>query len=472
MPSHQVTTPGVGGRLRTARALSIAALTAVALGGGRPASGQQELSGSVVPPVPVDTFRLGNGLRVVVSEDHSAPLVAVNLWYGVGSAREGEGQRGLAQLVERLLVQETEHLRPGDLERLVTRAGGVYSAATGRDRTALVQVLPSNRLNLALWVMGEGMSRLRVDEAAVARQREAVEEARRFGVENRPYAGARLAVDTLSRDYPPYRHSPVASSSHLREVGAAEVEAFYRRYYVPANAVLAVVGDVSVDEVRSLAREFLGDAGGEGAVPELPEPTAAPRTGGERRAVVDDPLARLPLVWIAYTIPPADHPDRHALELLESILSPESGGPLRERLVGGVAVATAVSSELDLGAGPGALRFGAVAARGVDAERVEALLEEEVEGLGREEVDRELPGAVKRRRSALVGQLLTVRGRASALQWHTFYEGSPSSLDDEMARYRAVRPEDILRVARTYLTPENRTVVIARPSPPPAGEGR
>ncbi|HZD05405.1 MAG TPA: pitrilysin family protein [Longimicrobiales bacterium] len=471
MPSHHTPPPGVGRRFPARRAVSVAALAALALGAGRPVTGQERAV--VIPSVPVDTFRLANGLRVMVSEDHSAPVVAVNVWFRAGSAYEETGRAGFARLVERLLFQRTEELEAGAVDRLVTGAGGLYSAATGPDRTALSQVLPANRLNLALWLLGEQMSRVRITGEAVAAQRGLMTEERRLRVETQPYAAARLAADTLAQDYPPYRHSPVGPAASLEGVETAEVEGFYRRYYAPANALLAVVGDATPDEVRSMARQFLGDIDGGPPAPDLPELPPVPRTDGERRAVVDDPLARLPLVWIAYTIPPAAHPDRHALELLETVLGGGSGGRLRKRLVDGVGVAVDVSSELDLRAGPGALRIGAVAGRGVGVERVEALLEEEVARLRGEGVsDRELQAAVNGRRSALVGSLLTVQGKASALQWHAFYQGSPSSLDDEMARYRAVTPEDVRRVARTYLTPENRTVVVARPSPGPAGGGK
>lgn len=456
--------------------LLAAGLTVVLVGTAGTASGQSNASS--IPPLPVDTFRLANGLRVMVSEDHSAPVVAVNTWIRAGSAREEPGHTGLAHLVQRLLYQESVPsgivgAEAGSVDRLMTRAGGVYSATTREDQTALVEVLPSNRVNLALWLLGQQMASVRITDEALERQRQVAKQEWRLRIGGQPYAGARVAVDTLSQDYAPYRHVAAGSEADLDALGTGDAVAFYRRYYVPANAVLAVVGDVTVDEVRSMAEEFLGGLDAGHPAPDLPEPPPAPRSDGERRAEVEDASVQLPLVWIAYTIPPAGHADRHALELLESILGSGETCRLRERLVDDDAVAADLASEIDLRWGPGTLRFGAVVQPGVSVQRVEARLEEVVEALGEEDVtDAELRKAVNRQRSRLVGELLGVQGRAAALQWHTFYEDGPSSLDDEMARYEAVTAADIRRVARSYLTPENRTVVVARPVSGPGATRR
>ncbi|HSG47296.1 MAG TPA: pitrilysin family protein, partial [Longimicrobiales bacterium] len=265
-----------------------------------PASAQD----TAVPPLPIDTFTLANGLHVMVSTDHSTPVVAVNMWYNVGSAHEAEGRSGFAHLFEHMLFEETENLEDGELDRLISQAGGVNNGTTNTDRTAYYEVLPSNRVNLALWLHAERMGRLVVSEEAFENQREVVKEERRMRVDNQPYAAAQLTRDTLSQDYEPYRHTVIGSMEDLDAAEVGDVREFHRRFYAPNNAVLAVVGDVTVEQVRAMSEEYFG------GFPRGPEPRAlppfpeVPRSDGERRAEVPDPLAQLPLVFLSYGTPP------------------------------------------------------------------------------------------------------------------------------------------------------------------------
>jgi len=431
---------------------------AAALGGSERTAAQE------IPPIPIETFTLENGLEVIVSEDHSSPVAAVSMWYRVGSAHEEEGRTGFAHLFEHLLFQETEHLNVGALDRLVTRAGGLYNATTGPDRTAYHEVLPSNRVNLALWLHAERMGRLRLTERALDTQRRVVQEERRLTIDNQPYGSARLAVDTLSQEYEPYRHPTIGSMADLDAAETDDARTFYERYYVPSNATLAVVGDVKGDEVRELAERYFGGIDRGDPVADLPAPSDPPRSGGERRLVLDDPFARLPFVWIAYTLPSASHPDRHALELLSQVLVGGESSRLRDRLIDAEAAALEVVSLMDLRVGPGTIRLGAIPNGGVPVERVEALVEDEIARLRDEGItDRELTKAVNARRSELIRQLLTVESKAERLQWYALHQGSAHALNDEMARFEAVTVDDLQRVAETYLVPANRTVVVAQP---------
>jgi len=255
-----------------------------------PVSLQAQSSALRVPEIPVETFTLDNGLRVIVSEDHSTPVVAVNMWYHVGSAHEEPGRSGFAHLFEHMLFEETENLADGQMDELVNRAGGFSSGTTNTDRTAYFEVLPSNRLNLALWLHAERMARLRVSQENFDTQREVVKEERRLRVENQPYVGAQLTLDTLAQqDYRPYAHTVIGSMDDLNAATLDDVQAFYDNYYAPNNAVLAIVGDVTVDDARALVEQYLGDIPAGPSVPSLPEPPSVPRTDGERRVSGDDP---------------------------------------------------------------------------------------------------------------------------------------------------------------------------------------
>jgi len=423
-----------------------------------------------VPPLPIDTFTLANGLRVMVSPDRSTPVVAVNMWYNVGSAHEPEGRSGFAHLFEHMLFEETENLEDGEMDRLVSQAGGVYNGTTNTDRTAYYEVVPSNRVNLALWLHAERMGRLVVSEENFENQREVVKEERRLRVDNQPYAASQLTRDTLSQDYEPYRHTVIGSMADLDAAEVEDVRSFYRRYYAPNNAVLAVVGDVTTAQVRALAEEFLGGVP-RGPDPEpLPPFPATPRSDGERRVEVQDPLAQLPLLTLSYGTPPGDHPDHEALAVLAQIFSTGESSRLYKRLVNEEEAAVAFIADVDRRLGPGTMYFAALPNQGVEVEVLEALMDEEIARLQRDGVtERELAKALNQIRAQAVAGRSTVQGKAELLQSYALLYGSPFEANRDLDRLQAVTAEDVIRVARTYLIPENRTVVITRPSRP-AGE--
>lgn len=451
---------------RLAGALGVWAMAAV------PAVGQHDPDALVVPPLPLETFRLDNGLRVVVSEDHSTPIVAVEMWYHVGSAHEPQGRSGFAHLFEHLAFEDTEGMADGDFARLITRAGGVYNGATDADRTAFHEVLPSNRVNLALWSHAERMARLRIGEDDFVTQREVVKEERRLRVDNQPYAASRLSVDTVAfRDYAPYRHSVVGSMDDLEAASVDDARDFYREFYAPNHAVLVVVGDVRAHEVREMVDEYFGDLPRGPELPVLPPAPPAPRTDGERRRVESDALAQLPLVWMAYTLPPAAHPDHRALALLTQILATGESSRLRRRLVTDEGAALDVVAQVDRRTRAGLFLLGAAPNEGVGADRIEGLLDEEIARVAVEGVTlTELEAARNQLLTGAVTERMTVEGKASLLQRYVLYYGSPDRVNQDPARFHEVTSEDIRRVAATYLVAANRTVVVVEP-PRAAGDG-
>ena len=431
------------------------------------------LSAQSAPPLTYEEFRLDNGLRVLVHEDHSVPIVAVNLWYDVGSAHEELGRSGFAHLFEHMLFEETESLVSGDFSDLIQGSGGTYNGTTNEDRTAYFEIMPSNRLNLALWLEAERMRNLRVTSENFAREREVVKEERRMRIDNQPYGAAFLTLDTLSTHYEPYRHTVIGSMADLEAATTDDVMAFYRRFYVPNNATLVLAGDITVAQARALTEEYFGAIPRGPEVTPLPPAPSTPRTDGERRVVIPDDKANTPLFMMAHTIPPASHDDIYALRLLASILTEGESSRIHERLVREEEAAAFIGGGLDARIGPGNFNLFALPNQGIPVERIEALLEEELGRIRDQGVTpRELQKAQNQARANTIMGRQTVFSISMDLQSARFYGGDVDRVNTDLARTDAVTVEDIRRVARTYLVPDNRTVVIAEPAAAaaPAGE--
>jgi predicted Zn-dependent peptidase len=437
------------------------ALAALATGVLASTAGAQETA----PPIEFETFTLDNGLEFIVHSDHSAPVVAVNVWYDVGSAHEPPGRSGFAHLFEHMLFQETENLGPGDFAELISSAGGTYNGTTNQDRTAYFETLPSNRVNLGLWLEAERMARLRVTPENFQREREVVKEERRLRIDNQPYGKAFLTLDTLAVHWEPYNHSVIGSMEDLNAATADDVLEFYERFYVPNNATVVVSGDVTLGQVRDFAEQYFGGIPRGPEIDPLPSIPPTPRTDGERRVEVQDPLANTPAYFAGYAVPPLRHEDSHALELMSAIFSQGESSRLHQRLVKEEQAALVVFSNLDGRVGPGYLFFGALPNQEVDIERIEALVNEEVERLRTEGVtERELQKAKNQRRANTIRSRQTAFAKSQQLQHYRLYHGDVSEINTDLERYMAVTRDDIRRVASRYLRPGNRAVVIVRPA--------
>lgn len=424
-----------------------------------------------IAPLETTTFRLDNGLEFVVHEDHSTPLVAVVVYYDIGSSGDPPGRSGFAHLFEHLAFQETEHLQRGDLDRLIVGGGGFYNGATLDDYTLYVEVLPSNRLNLALWIEAERMARLKVTDENFAREREVVKEEHRMRRANQPYGESGEKLRTLATDYTPY--SRASSMMDLDVATTADVRDFYERYYGPNRATVIVAGHVTESAVRELAARYFAAIPRGPDLPALPPPSPTPRSSGERRAILNDPLATLPRIDIAFNIPPRRHEDTNALWLLATLLGEGESSRLHQRLVAGERATPRATSSFDSKYGPGLLVLRASPAPDVPPERLERLIEAEINKVQAGEVTaRELEKA----KNQLLANLLI--NRRQAVFWkalmlqdaHLMY-GDVNAVNTSLDDLLAVDVDDITRVARTYLVPANRTVVTTLPAEPaPAKE--
>jgi len=407
-------------------------------------------------------FKLDNGLRVILSEDHSVPIVSVDVWYHVGSAYEQEGKSGFAHLFEHMMFQGSENVAKREHSEYVQRAGGDNNGSTTQDRTNYYETLPSNRLNLGLWLEADRMKSLAVNVENFENQRSVVKEERRQRIDNQPYSNAFLASDTMSFDFVPYRHTVIGRMVDLDAATAEDAQAFYNMYYKPNNAVLVVVGDIDQKKTIKMVEEYFGD------IPRGPdiEPISGvePPHTAERRAVIEDKNANVPAVFVSYTIPSATSDDMPALELLGKILTDGESSRMHNRLVKQEKAAVVVFGGVDVRKGPGLFRFVSAANVGVDIAKCEELMFDEIEKLKNEGIAaKELDKSKVQFKSDFIRNRQTVLGKAETIHDYLYFDGDLASMNTDIDRYMAVTNEDIMRVAKTYFVENNRTVVIAQP---------
>ena len=417
-----------------------------------------------------DTYTLSNGLTVVLSEDHTVPVATVNVWYHVGSANERARRSGFAHLFEHMMFQGSANVRKSEHMQFVERAGGSMNGSTNEDRTNYFETLPSNRLNLGLWLEADRMRSLAINQTNFENQRQTVKEERRLGVDNQPYARAFLTAQTAVFDSTAcfaYAHTVIGDMADLDSARVEDVQAFFNQYYAPNNAVLTIVGDFDPAEARRLVQQYYGD------IPRAGDPPAvrcdvrfAP---GTRRLEMTDDNANLPLVGLLYRVPAISDADGPALEMLGSILSDGESSRLNRRLVREERAAMQAAGFTDLRRSAGLLFFLAINNQGVETARIERLLNEEVDRVRNDSIPQaELTKAHNQYRAGVVRQRQTAMGIAEALQGALWFMGSLDAVNSDVQRRLAVTTADLRRVAQRYLTPENRLTVIANP---PAGRG-
>ncbi|MFQ5512253.1 MAG: M16 family metallopeptidase [Candidatus Krumholzibacteriia bacterium] len=408
-------------------------------------------------------YRLDNGLRVILSEDHSVPIVAINVWYHVGSAYEEDGRSGFAHLFEHMMFQGSENVAKREHSNFVQRAGGNVNGTTNEDRTLYFEVMPANQLSLGLWLEADRMRSLKVTKENFENQRNAVKEERLMRIDNQPYGAAFLTVDTLAFDFKPYSHTVIGRMVDLEAAQVGDVQRFFDLYYSPNNAVLTVVGDINKKKAMKLVEKHFGDIPRGSAVE--PIKGSEPPHTAERRVTIDDKNANVPAIFINYITPTHLHQDTPALELLGKVLTDGESSRMYKRLVKKEAAAVVVFGGSDSRKGPSAFRFIAASNVGVEIGRCEELLYEEIEKVKAEGIGgSELEKAKVQFKTEFIQGRETCMSKAEALQHYAYYHPELDAINTDLDKYMAVTREDIIRVANKYFTRENRTVVIANPA--------
>lgn len=452
------------GLLATAAALAALACAPVAAG-----------PGVRVPQIRYKYYRLANGLRVILSEDHTAPVVAVSVTYDVGSRNERPGRSGFAHLFEHMMFQGSQNVGRGEHMMLVAEVGGTLNGSTSQDRTNYYEAVPANQLDLALFLESDRMRSLDISQANLDNQRLVVKEERRQSYDNQPYGQMREVLQAMAYTKFGYSHSTIGSMADLNSATLDDVRQFFGTYYAPNNAALAVVGDFKEGEVRKKIEQAFG------SIPSGPKPPdidiAEPPSTAEQRKEMTDPLARATSLQIAYRTVAGDHADAAALQMLGGILSRPRTGRLYSAIVEKRLAGNASAGGF-AGRGPGLFNFSAMIQSG-DPAKVEAAWEAELAKVQADGVtEAEVANA---KRSARVAALSgggggrggggagmgTALGRANALSQNAIYYDNPGRMNTMLERTEAVTAADIKRVANQYLTKQNRVVVTCYPEETP-----
>jgi predicted Zn-dependent peptidase len=400
--------------------------------------------------IQLDTFVLANGLRVVLAPDHSTQVVAVNVWYNVGSRNEQVGRTGFAHLFEHMMFQGSGNVAKGGHMAMVEQAGGQMNGSTADDRTNYWEVLPSNRYNMGLWLEADRMRSLAINQANFENQRETVKEERRLRIDNQPYTGAFLKGVTAPFDPKTcfaYGHELIGSMTDLNAAKTEDVKAFFDLYYAPNNATLTLVGDFDPAEAKKLIQQYFGEIPRAKDAP--PVTCDAKFNAGEKRETVTDDKATLPALLRIYLVPEYKNQDHAALELLATILGAGESSRMNRAIAREAKAALATQVGLDV-TGPhrGPSTFAALAIAKVVSDGV---------------TDAELTKAKNSRRAGAIFGRQQALNTAEAIQSASMFLGSAEAINTDLDRYMKVTKDDIKRVAQQYLRPDNSTVILIKP---------
>jgi predicted Zn-dependent peptidase len=408
--------------------------------------------------VKFEKYTLPNGLKVILHEDHSAPVVAVTALYHVGSKNEDTARTGFAHFFEHLLFEGSENIKRGEFDKYITNAGGALNANTSQDRTFYYELLPSNQVDLGLWLESERMMHAKIEQIGVNTQREVVKEEKRQRMDNRPYGS--FLTEMLKRAYKvhPYQWSPIGSMDHLNAAKLEEFIQFYKTYYVPNNCVLSIAGDINIPELKKKIESYFGPIA-KGTLPINRPSIKEPPLGGEVRDNIYDNI-QLPAIFHAYRAPKQGGDEYYAFNVLSTILSGGASSRMNKTLVDNKQLAVAAQSVPFFNEDDGLFIALTIANMGVKVETLEASMDSVVNELKLGLVgEREFQKVKNQITTELVDSKATMAGIAESLANNEVYFGDANLINTELDKYNKVTREDVLKVAKKYLNKENRVVL-------------
>jgi predicted Zn-dependent peptidase len=427
---------------------------------------------SKLPKVEFSDTVLENGLRVIIAPDHTAPVFSISLTYNTGSRNEKPGHTGYAHLFEHLMFEGSANVGKGEFDLLVQNYGGSMNGSTNNDQTNYYEELPKNQVDLALFLEADRMRGLTLTQANLDNQRNAVQEERRFRVDNQPYGKAGEELESMAYDAFPYHHSVIGSMEDLNAASMEDFKEFFRIYYAPNNAVLVLAGDVDPKEALTKIKKYFA------GIPRQPAPPgltiAEPDHTQERRKTVTDSLARLPQYHAAYNTVPGNTPDAYALQVLSNVLSGGGGfgaggggrsSRFYQHLVHDKQLALNVAAFAQPRRGPGLFEVVAIPRPGVTIEDLEKAIEDEIEAVKKEGVT---SAELAKVQTQALRQQIQARASTLALANQigslTVFYNDPSLINTAYDKFCAVSADQVQQAAQKYLVATHRSVVITLPS--------
>lgn len=411
-------------------------------------------------------YTLPNGLKVILHQDNTAPVVAVAVLYHVGSKNEKPGQSGFAHFFEHLMFEGSQHIGRGEFMKYVSNAGGRLNANTSQDRTFYYENLPSNQLKLGLWLESERMMHAKIEPAGVNTQREVVKEEKRMRVDNQPYGTIFTEVCKNLFKNTSYEWVPIGTLEDLNKARLSDFITFYQTYYVPDNAVLSIAGDINIDSTRKLIAEYFGPIPkGKNPVPRPKIHLQALGAAANKTDTIYDHI-QLPAVIEAYRGPVQGTADYYAFRVLSNVLSNGSSSRMQKDLVDTKQLALSVGSFPMSREGVGAyINLGIVNA-GVSPEMLQEAMDEEIARLKTTPVGQhEFQKVMNQIETAYVGRSSTQLGIAESLADYEVYFGNAGLVNTELERFKKVTPEEVMDAAKKYLNNDNRIVLYYLPEP-------
>ncbi len=403
-------------------------------------------------------YDLPNGLHVILHQDRSLPVIASYVLYHVGSKDERADRTGFAHFFEHLMFEGSDNIARGQIDKLISGAGGNLNASTSFDQTDYYINLPANQLKLALWIESERLLHGKVDTDGVETQRQVVKEERRLRYDNQPYGSLFEELAKLVFDGTNYSWTPIGSTQYIDEAKIEEFRDFYRTFYVPNNAVLSIAGDFDLEETKKLVAEYFGPIPKRDAPPR-PKIEVKPQT--EPRTVeVKKQNTPLPASLHAWQAPKETDPDAYAVEMLADIMASGKSSRLYRRLVDKEQAAVQAQAFPFLAEKAGMVGVFAVGNRGITLEKLDQLITEEVDLVIAEGVtDEELQKARNAKEAQLASSYGSMASRARGLARYRLFYGDASLVNTEINNYLKVSRADIQRVAKKYFVPTGRNVL-------------
>ena len=409
-----------------------------------------------------EQYKLDNGLNVILHKDNTTPIVNVSILYHVGSKNEDPQRTGFAHFFEHLMFEGSPNIKRGEYFKTIEAAGGSLNANTNFDRTFYFETLPSNQLELGLYMESERMLQLKIDSVGVETQRKVVKEERKQGLENRPYGTLLEKMFSNAFKVHPYRWMPIGSAQYIDQAKIEEFIAFYKMYYVPNNATLTIAGDIDVAKTKELVKKYFAEIPKGKVAIVTPKEVEPVKTAEVRETVYDK--VQLPLVAEAYHMPAQGTPDYYALSMLTTLLSGGESSRFTKEIKDKQQKAVQVASVPFALEDPGLFVAFGLCNVGGKGEELEAALDAEIEKVKKDLVtETEFQKLKNQIESDFVTRNSTVAGIGESLANYSVYFGDANLINTELQRYMKVTREDLKRVANKYLTKENRVVLYYLP---------